>query len=97
MLCCHEDILRHKAYLYTFEHATRLGHFSVALRDELERFFPVMEKERVDGCECEDGIIFNHFDSSFESWLFLPVPTSQRALKRRDCNPLQNEQKQTVI
>ena len=28
---------------------------------------------------------------------FLPVPTSQRALKRRDCNPLQNEQKQTVI
>ncbi|WP_369773882.1 hypothetical protein AB8K39_10985 [Klebsiella pneumoniae] len=70
VLCCHEDILRHKAYLYTFEHATRLGHFSVALRDELERFFPVMEKERVDGCECEDGIIFNHFDSSFESWLF---------------------------
>ncbi|MEV9488527.1 hypothetical protein AB0197_26280 [Klebsiella pneumoniae] len=56
VLCCHEDILRHKAYLYTFEHATRLGHFSVALRDELERFFPVMEKERVDGCECEDGL-----------------------------------------
>lgn len=56
--------------LYTFEHTARPGHFSVALRDELERFFPVMEKERVDGCECEDGIIFNHFDSSFESWLF---------------------------
>ncbi|HHC3520411.1 TPA: hypothetical protein ACN7HZ_005328 [Klebsiella pneumoniae] len=69
VLCCHEDILRQQAYLYTFEHTARPGHFSVALRDELERFFPVMEKERVDGCECEDGIIFNHFDSSFESWL----------------------------
>ncbi|MDE5248773.1 amidohydrolase family protein [Klebsiella pneumoniae] len=70
VLCCHEDILRQQAYLYTFEHTARPGHFSVALRDELERFFPVMEKERVDGCECEDGIIFNHFDSSFESWLY---------------------------
>lgn len=70
VLCCHEDILRQQAYLYTFEHTARPGHFSVALRNELERFFPVMEKERVDGCECEDGIIFNHFDSSFESWLF---------------------------
>ncbi|HGY0217415.1 TPA: aminoacyl--tRNA ligase-related protein [Klebsiella pneumoniae] len=63
-------LLRQQAYLYTFEHTARPGHFSVALRDELERFFPVMEKERVDGCECEDGIIFNHFDSSFESWLY---------------------------
>lgn len=70
VLCCHEDILRQQAYLYTFEHTARPGHFSVALRDELGRFFPVMKKERVDGCECEDGIIFNHFDSSFESWLF---------------------------
>lgn len=70
VLCCHEDILRQQAYLYTFEHTARPGHFSVALRDELGRFFPVMEKERVDGCECEDGIIINHFDSSFESWLF---------------------------
>ncbi|MDH8206000.1 amidohydrolase family protein [Klebsiella pneumoniae] len=41
VLCCHEDILRQQAYLYTFEHTARPGHFSVALRDELERFFPV--------------------------------------------------------
>lgn len=70
VLCCHEDILCREAYLYTLEHAIQPGYFSVALRDELERFFPVLEKEHIDGCECENGIIFNHFDSSFESWLF---------------------------
>ncbi|WP_435929993.1 M14 family metallopeptidase [Dryocola sp. BD613] len=70
VLCCHEDILRHQAYLYTLERTVRPGRFSTALRDEIERFFPVMETERVDGCECENGIIFNHLDSSFECWLF---------------------------
>ena len=40
----------HKAYLYTFEHATRLGHFSVALRDEFERFSRSW-KRAIDGCE----------------------------------------------
>ena len=32
VLCCHEDILRQQAYLYTFEHTARPGHFSVALK-----------------------------------------------------------------
>lgn len=97
VLCCHEDILRHKAYLYTFEHATRLGHFSVALRDELERFFPVMEKSELMVVNVRMALFLTISIRHLNHGCFLPVPTSQRALKRRDCNPLQNEQKQTVI
>lgn len=70
VLCCHEDILRERAYVYSFEHGDRPGPFSAALRDALSLYFPLTGREQIDGCECEDGLIFNHFDSSFESWLF---------------------------
>ncbi|QEM91007.1 hypothetical protein FEI17_10335 [Kosakonia radicincitans] len=70
VLCCHEDILRDRAYVYSFERGHRPGPFSDALHDALSHFFPLVESEQIDGVECKEGIIFNHFDSSFESWLF---------------------------
>lgn len=70
ILTCHEDILHDRAYLYSFERASSPGPFSTALVDELELTFPLVSDEKIDGCKCQKGLIFNHIDSSFESWLF---------------------------
>jgi hypothetical protein len=70
ILTCHEDILQDRAYLYSFERTRSPGPFSTALVYELELTFPLVSAEKVDGCECQQGLIFNHIDSSFESWLF---------------------------
>jgi hypothetical protein len=34
-------------------------------------FFAVHPDGEVDGCPVRDGIVFNHQDTSFESWLLL--------------------------
>lgn len=86
VLCCHEDILRDRAYLYSLEHFSQPSRFTASLCDELSRSFPLVTEEQIDGCECKDGLIFNHYDSSFESWLFemganLAVCTETPALK----------------
>ena len=70
VLCCHEDILRDQAYVYSFERNTGPGPFSTGLCEVLSHYFPLSEHEKIDGCDCEQGLIFNHFDLSFESWLF---------------------------
>lgn len=70
VLCCHEDILRDRAYVYSFERNSRPGPFSAALYEALSHYFPLTVRKQIDSCDCEDGLIFNHFDSSFESWLF---------------------------
>ncbi|CAI2538215.1 Zinc carboxypeptidase [Serratia liquefaciens] len=70
ILACHEDILQDRAYLYSFERSSIPGPFSTALADELKLTFPLVRDEKIDGCECQQGLIFNHIDSSFESWLF---------------------------
>lgn len=68
-LTCHEDVCGANGYVYTYESQHEPGTFSKALRDTLACYFPIVADGEVDGCRVNDGIIFNHFDSSFESFL----------------------------
>ncbi|WP_254633641.1 M14 family metallocarboxypeptidase [Pantoea sp. GbtcB22] len=69
VLCCHEDSFSNSAYAYTFEEGNEPGTFSKSLRDELGRFFNISTASSIDNCSCTEGIIYNHFDTSFESWM----------------------------
>ncbi|MDF0533144.1 M14 family metallocarboxypeptidase [Shewanella sp. A32] len=69
ILTCHEDILSQQTYLYAFEPSKQPGAFSQGLLAALTQYFPVTEAAVIDDCPVENGIIFNHFDSSFEAWL----------------------------
>ncbi|WP_432459803.1 N-acetyl-ornithine deacetylase [Agarivorans sp. QJM3NY_25] len=69
ILTCHEDVLQHNCYVYSFEPEAAAGPFSYTLRDSLAEYFPVAADESIDGCKLEDGLIHNHYDSSFESCL----------------------------
>lgn len=68
-LCCHEDVGLHEAYLYSFEPGATPGAFSQALLKPLAAHFPVHPDGAVDGCPVHAGVVFNHHDGSFESWL----------------------------
>ncbi|MCE9680097.1 M14 family metallocarboxypeptidase [Shewanella sp. AS1] len=69
ILTCHEDVLQKNTYIYSFEANQTPGKFSRALRDTLGQYFPIAEDGLIDDCPIEDGIIFNHFDTSFEAFL----------------------------
>ncbi|CZF87074.1 N-acetyl-ornithine deacetylase [Grimontia marina] len=69
ILTCHEDVLQTDTYVYTFEPAETPGAFSHTLRDALGEFFPIAKDGSIDDCSVQDGVIFNHFDTSFESFL----------------------------
>ncbi|MFQ6370724.1 M14 family metallocarboxypeptidase [Shewanella sp. YIC-542] len=69
ILTCHEDVLLQHTYVYTFEPRQQPGAFSEGLLSALTHYLPVAEASRIDDCPVQDGIIFNHFDSSFEAWL----------------------------
>lgn len=68
VLACHEDIDVAGGYVYAYERAAAPGRFGTALRDANARSFPCHPDGVVDGCTLRDGIVFNHYDSSFESW-----------------------------
>ena len=68
VLACHEDIDVAGGYIYTYERADVPGSLGVALRDANASFFACHPDGLVDGCTVRDGIVFNHYDSSFESW-----------------------------
>ncbi|WP_434940333.1 M14 family metallopeptidase [Shewanella sp. HL-SH8] len=70
ILTCHEDVLLHDTYLYALESHALPSPLSYQLRDSLGRYFPIAADGEIDECPVKDGIIFNHFDSSFESALF---------------------------
>ena len=70
ILTCHEDVLLHDTYLYALESHALPSPLSYQLRDSLGRYFPIAADGEIDDCPVKDGIIFNHFDSSFESALF---------------------------
>ena len=70
ILTCHEDVLLHDTYLYALESHALPSPLSYQLRDCLGRYFPIADDGEIDECPVKDGIIFNHFDSSFESALF---------------------------
>lgn len=69
LLSCHEDVLLSHGYLYSCERAATPGAFSRSLLAANAAFFPLHPDGSVDGCPVTGGIIFNHYDGSFESWL----------------------------
>lgn len=70
ILTCHEDVLLHDTYLYALESSNLPNQLSHQLRDSLGQYFPIAADGDIDECPVKNGIIFNHFDSSFESALF---------------------------
>jgi predicted deacylase len=68
-LCCHEDSRASQAYVYSFEPATAPSARTRAVLAAGARHFGVMPDGAVDGCTVQGGVIFNHFDGSFESWM----------------------------
>jgi predicted deacylase len=69
ILTCHEDVLLDDAYIYSFEAGTNPSSFSIEMRDTLGRYFTIATDGVIDDCPVRDGIIFNHFDYSFEAFL----------------------------
>jgi predicted deacylase len=69
LLACHEDVLLSHCYVYGMERREAPGEFSRGLLRVNASFFPVHPDGEVDGCAVTDGIVFNHDDTSFESWL----------------------------
>jgi hypothetical protein len=69
LLTCHEDVLLHHAYLYSLERAAAPGELTRALLAVNGAHFPLHPDGIIDGCTVAGGIIFNHHDGSFESWL----------------------------
>ncbi|QSX40138.1 N-acetyl-ornithine deacetylase [Shewanella cyperi] len=69
ILTCHEDVLEERTYVYSFEPSQLPGQFSLRLRDALGHYFPLAMEGEIDGLAVKDGVIFNHFDTSFESFL----------------------------
>jgi predicted deacylase len=65
MISLHEDIDETKFYLYTFENQAKPGEFSYILRDAGAEFFAIKNDQF-----CEEGIIFNEHDGSFEDFMF---------------------------
>ncbi|WP_407334153.1 M14 family metallocarboxypeptidase [Enterovibrio sp. 27052020O] len=69
ILTCHEDVLLSDTYVYTFEPSQTPGPFSHGLKNALGHYFPIANDGDIDNCPVKDGVIFNHFDTSFESFL----------------------------
>lgn len=69
LLTCHEDVLLSHGYLYSCERAEAPGAFSQSLLAANAAYFPLHPDGTVDGCTVAGGIVFNHYDGSFESWL----------------------------
>lgn len=70
LLSCHEDVLLEHCYLYANEHGEQPGAWAARLLATNAEFFPIHPDGEVDGCTVRGGIVFNHADTSFESWLF---------------------------
>jgi hypothetical protein len=69
LLSCHEDLLLSHGYIYSCERSDAPGPFSSSLLAANAAHFPLHPDGIIDGCPVAGGIIFNHYDGSFESWL----------------------------
>jgi predicted deacylase len=69
VLCCHEDVGLNDAYLYSFERSAQAGAFSQQLLAANLAHFPMHPDGLVDDCPIQGGIVFNHYDASFEAWM----------------------------
>ncbi|MCV2370089.1 M14 family metallopeptidase [Roseateles oligotrophus] len=69
VLCCHEDVGLSEAYLYSFERSEQAGAFSQRLLAANLAHFAMHPDGLVDDCPIRGGIVFNHYDASFEAWM----------------------------
>ena len=69
VLSCHEDLTSSSAYIYANESGAEPSELALQLRNSNASFFPLHANGSVDCCKVNDGIVFNHPDSSFEAWL----------------------------
>jgi predicted deacylase len=69
VLSCHEDVKTPHTYVYAFEPRSAPGAFSQALVRTAAEHFSLHPDGDVDGAPIADGVVFNHHDGSFESWL----------------------------
>ena len=68
VLSCHEDRWLHHSYVYSFEPGEP-GSFSRGLVGAAAQWFEVAPDGEIDSCPVRNGMIHNHYDGSFESWL----------------------------
>ena len=68
LLACHEDVGLSHTYAYTYEHRPEPGPFSHALVATAAAHFDLHPDGVVDECPISNGMVFNRFDGSFESW-----------------------------
>jgi hypothetical protein len=68
-LAIHEDWEEHRFYLYSFEPTNRPGPRTMLIRDEGQRFFPLVSDGIVEGALISDGVVFKKCDGSFEDRL----------------------------
>ncbi len=71
VLSCHEDLSRSSTYIYANESGPAPSQLALKMRDSHAQFFSLQGDGLLDGCKLNDGIVFNHPDSSFEAWLHL--------------------------
>ncbi len=69
VLACHEDVKTPFTYVYAFERRAAPGVFSQALVAAAGEHFKLHPDGEVDGAPISGGVVFNHHDGSFESWL----------------------------
>jgi predicted deacylase len=69
VLSCHEDVKTPYTYVYSFEPSGKPGAFSRALAATASEHFALHPDGEVDGAPIAGGLVFNHHDGSFESWL----------------------------
>lgn len=69
VLSCHEDVKTPFTYVYAFEPGSRPGAFSQALVSTAREHFALHPDGEVDGAPIAGGVVLNHHDGSFESWL----------------------------
>lgn len=97
ILTCHEDVLSREAYVYSFEPSQVPGRFSLDLRDTLGGYFPIAVDGEIDACPVKDGLIFNHFDTSFEACLVRSGARVGLVPKHQRCKTSTNAYWQTVL
>jgi predicted deacylase len=69
VLSCHEDVKTPHSYVYAFEPRSAPGAFSQALARTAAEHFTLHPDGAVDDAHIAAGVVFNHHDGSFESWL----------------------------
>jgi hypothetical protein len=78
LITLHEDNVEKSFYIYTYEHGTEPGAFTVGLKKEMKNHFPkwlhgttaTTSADRTEGLVIQEGVVFRLCDGAFEDWMF---------------------------